>query len=289
VAQVEAMFDVPPSERSSLAWDVDIPIDDIEWNVGLIVGPSGCGKTTIARELFGDNLCTGFDWDSDRSILDSFAPKMSIKHVVGHLTSVGFGSPPAWLRPFGVLSCGEQFRVTIARALAESTGIVVVDEFTSVVDRQVATVASYAIQKAIRRAGRKFIAISCHYDIIDWLQPDWVYEPQTRTFARRSLQQHPPLRLELREVGRETWKMFAHHHYLSRSLNPSSRCVGGYIVKNIKQAIALWCSRIFKGSVFAIAWPNGLAKCSIHKDSNFGSQRLIRQSRRALREALGGN
>jgi len=120
---------------------------------------------------------------------------MGIKEVVDLLTSVGFGSPPAWLRPFRVLSNGEQFRVMVARAIAETTGLIAIDEFTSVVDRQVAKVASHTVQKAIRRRKRQLIAVSCHYDIIEWLQPDWVYQPHTRDFARRRPQarREPPL------------------------------------------------------------------------------------------------
>jgi hypothetical protein len=35
-------------------WHVDIPIEDTDWQIGLIVGPSGSGKTTIGRRLFLD-------------------------------------------------------------------------------------------------------------------------------------------------------------------------------------------------------------------------------------------
>jgi ABC-type ATPase with predicted acetyltransferase domain len=65
----------------------------------------------------------------------------------------------------------------MARALSEDTDMVVIDEFTSVVDRQVAQVASHTVQKAVRRTpGRQFVAVTCHYDVTDWLQPDWVYD-----------------------------------------------------------------------------------------------------------------
>ena len=69
-------------------------------------------------------------------------------------------------------------RVDLARALLEKN-FVVFDEFTSVVDRQVAQTACLAIQKAVKRANKKFIAVSCHYDILDWLQPDWVFDTNT--------------------------------------------------------------------------------------------------------------
>jgi len=154
---------------------------------------------------------------------------MGIKEVVDLLTSVGFGSPPAWLRPFRVLSNGEQFRVMVARAIAETTGLIAIDEFTSVVDRQVAKVASHTVQKAIRRRKRQLIAVSCHYDIIEWLQPDWVYQPHTRDFARRRLRRHPDLQLTLHPINKAVWSAFKQYHYMSSSLATGARCIGGFI------------------------------------------------------------
>ncbi len=94
--QVSGMFDIPPSPVSEVTWDYQLPIDERAWNVGLIVGPSGAGKSTIARETFGEAVVTDFDWPHDRSVLDAFPSEMSIKEVVGFMTSVGFGSPPSW-------------------------------------------------------------------------------------------------------------------------------------------------------------------------------------------------
>src|SRR5438874_13518761 len=135
VMQVEGMFDVPPTQKAELSWNVRLPLEEKPWNIGLIVGPSGSGKSTVAGALFGETLAAQKslpDWPVDQSILDGFPAKMPIKEVVGLLSSVGFSSPPAWLRPFRVLSTGEQFRVTLARLLAYAPDLVVMDEFTSV-------------------------------------------------------------------------------------------------------------------------------------------------------------
>jgi ABC-type glutathione transport system ATPase component len=175
--QISGIFDLPPNEKSNLSWVVDLPIEDRAWNIGLIVGPSGCGKSTIAREMFGDNLVSGFHWPEEKAIVDGFPKTMMAKDVTLLLSSVGFSSPPAWLRPFHVLSNGEQFRVTMARAIAEMPELAVLDEFTSVVDRQVAKIGSAAIAKTVRRRGAKLIAVTCHYDVEEWLDPDWVYLP----------------------------------------------------------------------------------------------------------------
>lgn len=226
VQQLEGLFDIPPTQRSEWTRDVHVPIEDRPWSIGLIVGRSGCGKSTIARELFGRHLVTGFDWPEHAAIVDAFPAGASIKEITGLLSSVGFSSPPSWLRPFRCLSNGEQFRVTLARALAEasSNDLVVMDEFTSVVDRTVAQIGSAAVAKAIRRLGRRFVAVSCHYDIIDWLDPDWIYEPETDAFHWRCERRRPPIPLTIIRVHHSAWQLFARHHYLSHTLNPTAAC-----------------------------------------------------------------
>lgn len=224
VMQLEGLFDLPPARRSEVAWSANLPLEERPWQIGLIVGPSGCGKTTLARELFPEAPARDFDWPRDKSIVDAFPAAMGIREITRLLSSVGFSSPPSWLRPHHALSNGEQFRATIARALAESPALTVIDEFTSVVDRTVARIGSAAVAKEVRRAGRRLVAVSCHFDVIDWLQPDWQYDPSCDLFTWRSLRRRPPIELEIGCTDRSLWRMFRHHHYLNGDLNPAARC-----------------------------------------------------------------
>jgi GNAT superfamily N-acetyltransferase len=121
-------------------------------------------------------------------------------------------------------SNGEQFRVTLARALAEDRDLFVIDEFTSVVDRTVAQIGSYAVAKAVRRSGKKMVALSCHYDVIDWLQPDWIYEPAGNLFTWRSLHRRPAIPITIQRVDRSAWDIFKKHHYLSTNIHPGTHC-----------------------------------------------------------------
>jgi GNAT superfamily N-acetyltransferase len=221
VKQLSGMFDAPIGEKLSHQWDGAIPLDERDWNVGLIVGPSGAGKSTIADQLFGRR--EAFAWKAP-SLIDDFADGLTIGEITTACSAVGFNTIPSWAKPHDVLSTGEKFRVEVARHLLETPDPIVVDEFTSVVDRQVAKIGSHAVQKIVRRDARKFIAVTCHYDVIDWLQPDWMLEPATMAFQWRSLQRRPALNVEIARVDHSAWQLLAPFHYLTAELHRSAAC-----------------------------------------------------------------
>ena len=246
VQQLCGMFDVPPTQHSQQSWRHCLDLPET-WNVGVIVGPSGAGKSTLAREAFGNQLVENWAWPADQSILDGFPASLGIRDVAGLLSSVGFSSPPAWLRPYHALSNGEQFRVNVARTLAEMPDLAVVDEFTSVVDRTVARFGSFAVARTVRRLNQRFVAVTCHYDVLDWLEPDWIYEPHMGKFTlnvgadggaasgsrdnvpRGSLWRGPPIHLRIIRTTAAAWKLFHRHHYLSADMHKSANCYLGLI------------------------------------------------------------
>jgi GNAT superfamily N-acetyltransferase len=241
VQQVAGMFDVPLADKASERFEVDIPGRDEEWQIGLIVGPSGSGKSTVAKRAFAGELYANADWPADRAVIDCFGD-LSVRHVIDLFTAVGFGSPPSWIKPYYVLSNGERFRCDLARALAISREphnnsdpqhstldsqppLIAFDEFTSVVDRNVAKVCSAAIAKGIRRRHLpcRFVAVTCHYDVAEWLDPDWILDMATGDLRRRRLRR-PPIELEIHRCKLAAWQLFKRHHYLSGSLAASARC-----------------------------------------------------------------
>lgn len=221
VKQLSAMFDAPIQDVSRLSWRGELPVESFEWNVGLIVGPSGSGKSTILRDLFG--LPTKHTWAAG-AVIDDFSRHLTMEDIASVCQAVGFNTIPAWMRPYRVLSNGEKFRVSLARHLLEDGDTIILDEFTSVVDRQVAKIGSHAVQKYVRRNGKRLVVASCHYDIIDWLQPDWIFDPAMMSFTRRSLQQRPKLHVDISRVHYSAWRLFAPFHYLTASLNTGSVC-----------------------------------------------------------------
>lgn len=216
-ARVKSLFNAESGANFSL--HVDIPIDDKGWSLGLIVGPSGSGKTSIGKELWGGGaFYDGGDWPHDKPIVDAIAPDGDFNDVTAALGSVGLGTVPTWLRPYHVLSMGEQFRANLARIINEAPKQVVIDEFTSVVDRQIAKFGALAFAKSWNRlakeGGNQCVLLSCHYDIIDWVEPDWVFDTQTGKYSGRSLWRRPKFDLEIWQTNSSYWKLFEPHHYL---------------------------------------------------------------------------
>ncbi len=236
VQQVRGLFDLPVEKVSRSAWDVELPLALRRWQIGLMVGPSGCGKTTLARRLFSDARWQGAEGergcDASRlemnsgAVIDAFPEEMRARDIVQLLSSVGFAAPPAWLRPFAVLSTGQRFRVRLAWLLASTPPgqTLVCDEYTSAVDRTVAQVGSAALAKIVRQREQRFVAVTCHEDVEDWLQPDWVYRPAENLFVWRRLRRRPPIHLDILRVKASAWPLFAPHHYLNTLLAPSAVC-----------------------------------------------------------------
>jgi GNAT superfamily N-acetyltransferase len=271
VQQVAGMFDVPLQEKATERFQVELPTEDANWQIGLVVGPSGSGKSTVARHAFADELYEEQSWATERAVIDCFG-ELPVRNVVELFTAVGFGSPPSWIKPYHVLSCGERFRCDLARALGRVQGsgfgvqadplnpeprtlnpLVVYDEFTSVVDRTVAKVCSAAIAKGIRRGHLpcRFVAVTCHYDVAEWLEPDWVLDMATcelrkrpaigqecsgfgvqgsgqsaepRTLNPEPWFRRPTIELAIHRSRVAAWQLFKRHHYLTARIAPQARC-----------------------------------------------------------------
>jgi hypothetical protein len=222
--------------------DFDAPKRDGTWGIGLIVGPSGSGKTQLLKLNYG--IQDEFVWMNGKSIASHFADPADARK---RLSAVGLNSIPSWCKPFNVLSNGEKFRASLAMGLKTNSSI---DEFTSVVDRTVAKSCSSAVQKFIRNQKMSGIVFaSCHYDIIEWLEPDWCYDTMGGSMLPRGcLQRRPTIRLTVEACNKFWWDIFRQHHYMTSCINNSSEM---FIIKWDNNPI---------GFTSCIAMPSGTLK-----------------------------
>jgi ABC-type multidrug transport system ATPase subunit len=198
-----------------------------EFNVGVIIGASGSGKTTLAKQIYG-NDCFKEVLDLQKPVIEQFPDHMSYEDAVKALTGIGLSQVPCWVKPAGALSNGQKARAEAALQLCADVETVVIDEFTSVVDRNVAKVMAHCVQKYARKLNKRIVLVSCHYDIFEWLNPDWVIDCNDGSYTnRRSLRQDykrtEKIQFDIAPCSRKRWSNFSKYHYLS------DRLPGGHI------------------------------------------------------------
>lgn len=211
-------LDIKEKSRHSLSIRADLT----NFNVGLIVGSSGSGKTTLAKKIYGED-CMDEIIDLSKPIIEQFDKSLTYEECVAAMTGMGLTSIPCWIRPAYTLSTGQRARAEASLRLRQGNGPTVIDEWTSTVDRAVAKVMSYCVQKFARRSKKQVVLVSCHSDVIDWLNPDWVIDCNTQTYKdRRSMvgshKRTDQLRLDIKRCPKQVWKYFSKYHYLSSNL-----------------------------------------------------------------------
>lgn len=188
----------------------------------LIVGTSGSGKSTILRTVQSEQTVA---IDNNKSVIENFSTPETGEQL---LLATGLRTIPAWFRPPNTLSNGEFHRFEIAMGLDQ--GQCVIDEFTSVVDRDTAKSLAYSVRRWFdAQTKHKVLYIaSCHRDIIDWLDPEWVYDTDLQKLDnRRSLLRlgtRPELALTIRSTTPDYWRYFSKYHYLDTNMSRSVHC-----------------------------------------------------------------
>ena len=220
----------------------DLPLD---WGIGVIVGASGTGKSTLLRD-FGEPQKP--EWIRDRSIASHFSSAEDASEL---LAAAGLMSVPEWIKPYHVLSNGQQFRADLSRSIKNGA---VIDEFTSVVDRNVARAASTAMARYVRKNNvRGIVLATVHRDILEYLEPDWVIDTDKGAWTNGRWLQQPQLVLNVYPVVNDLWGYFSQYHYLSDKLNKASR-----------NYVAVWEEQLV-GYVAVLSYPSGTVKNSFRE------------------------
>jgi ABC-type ATPase with predicted acetyltransferase domain len=174
-------LDIDTKKKSVHKIEIEADLDT-PYNIGVIVGASGSGKTTLAHEIFGED-CFDTHLTNLEPVIEQFPEKYSYDECAKMLSGMGLTSVPCWIRPAYTLSNGQRARAEAALSMAKNEQLTVIDEWTSVVDRTVAKVMSHCVQKHARQQKKTIVLCSCHYDILDWVSPDWIIDCNTQEYT----------------------------------------------------------------------------------------------------------
>jgi ABC-type lipoprotein export system ATPase subunit/GNAT superfamily N-acetyltransferase len=208
------------SDGTEEFYPYEVPFDlPLDWGIGVIVGASGTGKSTLLRD-FGKPEKP--EWNDSRSIASHFPSAEDASEL---LAAAGLMSIPEWVKPYNVLSNGQQFRADLARSIKNGA---VIDEFTSVVDRNVAKAASTAMSRYVRKNGvRNIVLATVHRDVLEFLEPDWVIDTDKGSWTNGRWLHRPELALTIYPSHYSVWDYFAPYHYLTGKINRSAHCYVG--------------------------------------------------------------
>lgn len=211
--------DIDASKKSIHELKIEADLQS-EYSIGLILGSSGSGKTTLAKGIF-EPTCFEVNIKDELPIIEQLPKEWSFDQCSEALHGIGLTSVPCWIRPVYTLSNGQRARATALLQISENKSLTVIDEWTSVVDRTVAKVMSHCVAKFARKNNKKIVFLSCHYDVVEWLNPDWIIDCNTSKFIDRRLLHRArteQLKFQVRECDSSSWKNFSRYHYLSDKL-----------------------------------------------------------------------
>jgi energy-coupling factor transporter ATP-binding protein EcfA2 len=243
-----------------------------EWNVALIYGSSGSGKTTLVKQLFGENI---FDIqiNEDEPIINQMPENLTYEECANLLNGIGLNTVPCWIRPVKTLSNGQRARAeaVLLMCRAIENEIVFIDEWTSVVDRTVAKAMSLCLSKFAKRNNKKIVLLSCHYDIIEWLLPDWLIDCNKQEFILPKgedffFNKREQIEFTIKEIDNKSWKYFSKYHYLSDRIPGGKNYLYGLFYG--ENQIGFQCFSNYVPKVKGRKWQFHSNRTVVHPDYN---------------------
>ncbi len=197
--------------------NLDIPKSGII----LITGISGVGKSLLLADIsrkFSAIRKIPTHIDKEKSIADIISYE-DAGEVIRYLSKFGLGEPRILIGTFSHLSDGQKERFLIASALLKGVGPLILDEFTTRLDRRTAKIVAINLGKLLRSNKQSAFIASCHEDIVKFLKPDVHIE--LRSNGKHRISNKKPisttilesLKIEIKKGTIDDYKKLSRYHY----------------------------------------------------------------------------
>lgn len=200
---IRAAYRVPETKSTKIIMDAfglkgDMIYADIVQNISvkasngniiLVVGSSGSGKSVFLNALDPEKTLDGnlmvkrtgvlkysAGWlrplREDIPVFEALAEKFTPERAFIALSRAGLSEALAFIKPFWMLSRGQQYRAMMAELLLRDEEVWLLDEFCSDLDPITAKIVAHNLRKQIIASGRiAFIAAANHTHYLDALRP----------------------------------------------------------------------------------------------------------------------
>ena len=145
-----------------------------------ITGDSGGGKTLLLKafkRFFGAEAIglSELEIDPEETLIEGVG--RDVREAIETLSLCGLNDAFLFLRKSKELSDGQKYRYKLAKLMDDKEKHVwIIDEFCATLDRVMARIIAYLIQKVARKLGKTVVVATTHQDLVEDFQPDIVVE-----------------------------------------------------------------------------------------------------------------
>jgi len=158
----------------------DFSLDFCRGNMIYITGDSGGGKTLLLKafkSFFGDEAVRLSDLNINPGETLVEGVGGNVKEAIETLSLCGLNDAFLFLRKYKELSDGQKYRYKLAKLMDDKERSVwIIDEFCATLDRVMARIIAYLIQKVARKYGKTVVVATTHRDLVEDFQPDVLIE-----------------------------------------------------------------------------------------------------------------